>query len=116
MDKPPPTEHQQVVAAICDVCGWQIEMIGWGRVGKLSKSVRAVGGTADELREHYGQSDVGTAWWWYRDHWKGKLGQRPDDGWIRKTWGSWNLPIAVQQGGAAELVAYAMERRNGNTR
>ena len=110
------TDHQQLIAAICDVCGWDANMIGWGRVGKLAKCVRDSGGTAADVQEHYGQQDTGSAWWWWRDHWLGQRGERPTDKWIRETWGAWRLPIAVRAGGSAELIAYAMERRNGNAR
>jgi hypothetical protein len=90
-----PTDHQTICLAIAEVCGWDLNMIGWGRIGKLAKAVRASGGSAEIVREHYGQVDVSSDWWWYREHWLGKRGERPDDGWIRKTWGVWRLPLVL---------------------
>lgn len=97
-DNPQPrqlTEQQLWVANICNVCGWTTALMG-GRAARLAKSLRTAGGTLDELIAHYAQADSAAAWWWYRDDWRGKRGERPADHSIRETWGRWALPVAVQ--------------------
>lgn len=109
------TPQQAWVGAVCNVTGWNVGLMA-GRAGKLVKALRAAGGTVAELLEHYGQEDVGSVWWFYRDDWRGKRGQRPDDGAIRATWGLWDKPIvvAVPQSAAGALLEYARSLGHGN--
>lgn len=119
-DNPQPrilTEQQQGVKTVCEVCGWQVSMMA-GRAARLYKQVQQAGGSWMDIEAHYSQTDHGAAWWWYRDDWRGKRGERPADHSIRETWGRWTLPVAVQmpQTGAGALLAYARELRiNGDT-
>lgn len=99
MDKSGPKERrlsdQQIwVAVICQVTGWNSATMG-GRAAKLVKKLKAGGATKETVLAHYGQYDFGEAWWWYRDHWLGKKGERPNDRWMLETWGLWEKPIAV---------------------
>lgn len=109
------TEQQAWVGAVCAVTGWNVALMA-GRAGKLAKALKQAGGSVAELVEHYGQEDTNSAWWFYRDDWRGKRGQRPDDGAIRATWGLWDKPIAVQapQSAAGSLLEYARSLSNGN--
>lgn len=112
-DNPQPkqlTEAQAWVDAICTACGWDYRLMA-GRAAKLGKQLRTAGGACADVAEHYGQVDMGAAWWWYRDHWLGKKGERPNDRWIRETWGAWELPIAVSAPASkyAGLMAYVQE-------
>lgn len=99
------TEQQQGVKTICEVCGWDAHMMG-GRAARLYSVVVKAGGTWMDVEAHYSQVDHGAAWWWYRDHWLGRKGERPDDGWIRKTWKLWEKPLAVQLPARAEPAGY----------
>ena len=109
----PLTEQQEGVRAVCTVCGWNWKMMG-GRAAKLYSVVVAAGGTWMELEAHYGQIDTGAAWWWYRDHWLGRKGERPDDGWIRKTWELHKLPIAVAAPSKYAGMLNFIEAADGN--
>ena len=109
----PLTEQQQWVGAVCEVTGWTAALMA-GRAGKLVKALKFAGGSSAELLEHYGQVDHGAAWWWYRDDWRGKRGQRPGDNGIRETWGMWNKPIAVKSAGRYDgMLSYVEELERG---
>ena len=111
------TPAQAWVDALCQVLGWNYQIrSNAGRAARLGKEVREAGGTVDELIAHYGQVDSGGAWWWYRDDWRGRKGQRPTVTGITETWGHWALPTAIQLpvGDAAQLLAYARGLYNGN--
>lgn len=109
------TEPQAWVRLICDITGWNDKLNG-PRAGKFAKSLRQAGATLAELEAHYGQADHGAAWWWYRDDWRGKRGQRPSQAGITETWGAWTLPIAIQASPVGGMLAF-IERleHDGNT-
>lgn len=90
------TEQQLWVAVVCEVTGWNSKTMG-GRAAKLVGKLRQSGASKETVLARYGQYDFGEAWWWYRDHWLGKKGERPNDRWILETWGVWEKPIAVAQ-------------------
>ena len=118
-DTPQPrqlTDQQQWVETICSVAGWDYRIMA-GRAAKLGKQLRGAGGTVGDVLAYYGQSDSGAVWWWYRDDWRGKRGERPADYSMRETWGRWELPVAVAQPGSAvgSLFEYAMELRRGDS-
>lgn len=97
------TEQQLWVAVVCEVTGWNSKTMG-GRAAKLAAKIRNSGGSKEDVLAHYGQHDFGEAWWWYRDHWLGKKGERPSDRWILETWGMWNKPIAVAAPSASKYA------------
>jgi len=118
MDDPAPktlTEPQAWVGAICEVTGWNV-VLNAGRAAKLGKSLRQAGGTLACLLAHYGQQDYGMAWWWYRDDWRGKRGQRPSQAGIQETWGAWKLPIAIAapQSAVGGMLAYLERLEHGD--
>lgn len=104
----PLTEAQQWVGAVCDVTGWNVKLMA-GRAAKLGKLLREAGGTVAELTAHFGQADTGAAWWYYRDDWRGKRGDRPSQAAIMERWGAWELPVAVLPA-VAEPKGYAAIR------
>lgn len=106
----PLTEFQEGVRAICGVCGWNVKMMA-GRAARLYSSIVAAGGSWLQVEEHYGQVDTGSAWWWYRDDWRGKRGERPADHSLRETWGRWTQPIAVAATQPASWAALEEVRR-----
>lgn len=112
-DDPAPktlTDAQAWVAAVCDVTGWNCKLNG-PRAAKLAKRLREAGGTVADLREHFGQEDVGAAWWYYRDAWQGQRGQRPTQSNITEYWDAWALPIAVQpQSAVGQMLAHIAEQ------
>lgn len=121
MEDPSPkvlTPAQAWVDAICAVTGWDWHLKrNAGRAAKLGKELREAGGTVDELLAHFGQVDQGSAWWWFRDDWRGKRGQRPAASQIVELWNIWRLPIAVQEHEPAgfDSLRQWMQRRHDAT-
>jgi hypothetical protein len=113
------TESQQWVGALCEVMGqdWHLKRNA-GRAARLGKELRDAGGTVQELVDHFGQTDAGAAWWWYRDDWRGKRGQRPAACQIVELWNVWQRPIAVQQPTSAvgAMLAHIAEQERSSVR
>lgn len=111
------TPAQAWVDVLCAVTGTDYRIrSNAGRAARLGKELREAGGMVVEVERHYGQRDAGAAWWWYRDDWRGKRGQRPTFGQLAETWGQWTLPVAVEMPmtDAGRLLAYAQELRRGD--
>lgn len=113
------SEAQQWVKSICDVTGWNVKLMA-GRAAKLGKLIRDAGGTWQELEQHFGQMDDGAAWWYYRDDWRGKRGERPNQAAIMERWGAWtlatavHLPVVAQSSKWAGVMAWAESASDGD--
>jgi hypothetical protein len=109
------TEPQAWVDALCAVLGWDYRLrSNAGRAAKLGKELRDVGGTVTDVSSYFGQTDYGAAWWWYRDTWQGRKGQRPTPGQIAENWGAWTLPIAVQPNSMGGVLNFIEDLRHGD--
>lgn len=118
------TSAQAAVHEICDAFGWPPELKA-GHAAAWAKRTRTKLGLElepfiVEFVLRYGRRDPGPGEWWaYRELYPlNKVpGSFPTPAMVVNTWGRWTLSVAVTvaRGGAADLMAYAMERRtNGN--
>ena len=64
--------HSTVMKALGNVMHLDLELNA-GRLGKLAKQVRSAGYTAEQVQAWFGGGG-----WWYKEHWKGKRGENPN--------------------------------------
>ena len=95
-DGPKVATQQDMFGAILAVTGWRVPAVSAGRVGKLARDLLAAGVFPHDVALRFGTTDPGEGWWWYKDDWRGKLGQRPDEKALRECAGKWELAVAVQ--------------------
>lgn len=105
-DGRPKTDSDLMFEAICEVCGYDYEIISKkekarvGRVsGKLLGSSR--GYTPEDVLRCYGEGG-----WWYKHDWRGKSGDRPTPEKIQAT-----LAVAVEESdkGASKSVSMSSD-------
>lgn len=98
--EPAPVTHRDMVAAILAVTGWKIPAMSGARVGRLARDLLEAGVFPHDLLYRFGTVDPGHGWWWFRDDWRGRLGQQPDEKGLRESAGRWEQPTAVQLPGS----------------
>lgn len=86
----------EMFGAILAVTGWRVPAVSAGRVGKLARDLLAAGVFPHDVVLRFGTTDPGEGWWWYKDDWRGKRGDRPSENALRECAGKWEQPVAVQ--------------------
>ena len=94
--------QQDMFGAILAVTGWRVPAVSAGRVGKLAKDLLASGVFPHDVVLRFGRTDPGHGWWYWRDDWRGKRGDMPNESALRECAGKWEQPVAVQLGAARD--------------
>jgi hypothetical protein len=93
---PQVSTQSEMFGALLEVTGWRVPAVSPSRVGKLARDLLAAGVFPYDVRLRFGTLDPGEGWWWFRDDWRGRLGQRPDEKGLRECAGRWEQAVAVQ--------------------
>ena len=95
-DGPKVATQQDMFGAILAVTGWRVPAVSAGRVGKLAKDLLATGIFPHDVLLRFGRVDPGNGWWYWRDDWRGKRGDMPNENALREGVCKFDLPVAVQ--------------------
>lgn len=111
-DGPVVATHSQMFDAVLQVTGWRVPAVSPGRVGKLARDLLAAGIFPADVVLRFGRTDPGNGWWYWRDDWRGKKGDMPNEGALRECAGKWELPVAVQMPARRSKYAAMLEGLN----
>lgn len=95
-DGPKVVTQNDMFGAVLEVTGWKVPAVPRGRVGKLASDLLATGIFPHDVVLRFGRTDPGNGWWYWRDDWRGRKGQMPNEAALREGVCLFDLATAVQ--------------------